>query len=525
MDFNFFTFDLNDSNAPAIKIGAHAKDLPPRKSHGYDAALQNQKKEDFSSFLKSQEDRAQTQEKSTKDIANDRNNNTHEKNNTAEANKSLFQTQHADRVIVHPALIQNDKTLVDLDIQDDIQSLILGYANTSESDSATEQKIENLLTQITQGSEGDLEKFRNILTTLAEELTATDDAESTQTDSIAQNLINALSDTELTEIREELQSYLNKEENAFPDELTALVSQWIHTNTHNNTNTDQQKSQRATQHDTHIRTITLIETAPESIVAEKPHHTNERYDARYDATKFNIPRDEGIKSADFKTVLNDATNNAQATIKAGITPLQDNSAGQRFLQHTAPTSVAPLHANGNIFDTAGLNALIPQTTIQKQSATMSAQAMTHNATAQTHPATQMVSATIQKALKAGDDTTIKLRLDPPELGRVEVKMSIDQDNVTKVVLTIEKPETQLLLQKDSDILQKALSDAGLNTDDGLSFELADDTHDFNKGHEQNHNNKKHTHDHNDSHDGETIQTTMDMQVDPRTGRMHYNILA
>lgn len=149
------------------------------------------------------------------------------------------------------------------------------------------------------------------------------------------------------------------------------------------------------------------------------------------------------------------------------------------------------------------------------------------AAGQAHPAVQMVAATIQKAVKAGEDTNIKLQLDPPELGRVEVKMSFGKDGPAKIVLTAEKPETYMMLQRDSHALQQALQDAGLDTDGGsLSFELAQDNHDFGDG-----NRRGGGHDSggtgasSDAGEQDLIETTIAWRTDPETGLTRYNILA
>jgi flagellar hook-length control protein FliK len=73
-----------------------------------------------------------------------------------------------------------------------------------------------------------------------------------------------------------------------------------------------------------------------------------------------------------------------------------------------------------------------------------------------------------------------IRLDPPELGRVEVRLSIDATGKASAHLTADQPQTLDLLQKDSTSLTQALRDAGLNvSQNGLNFSLrqqAGDTH-------------------------------------------------
>jgi flagellar hook-length control protein FliK len=65
-----------------------------------------------------------------------------------------------------------------------------------------------------------------------------------------------------------------------------------------------------------------------------------------------------------------------------------------------------------------------------------------------------------------------IRLDPPELGRVDVRLSIDASGKTEAHMTADQPETLNLLQKDSGTLTQALRDAGLDvSQNGLNFSL------------------------------------------------------
>jgi len=65
-----------------------------------------------------------------------------------------------------------------------------------------------------------------------------------------------------------------------------------------------------------------------------------------------------------------------------------------------------------------------------------------------------------------------IRLDPPELGRVDVRLSIDATGKASAHLSADHPQTLDLLQKDSSSLTRALRDAGLNvSQDGLNFSL------------------------------------------------------
>lgn len=146
---------------------------------------------------------------------------------------------------------------------------------------------------------------------------------------------------------------------------------------------------------------------------------------------------------------------------------------------------------------------------------------------QPHPATQAVAATLTRAAQGGEDKTLKLQLDPPELGRIEVHMQFSKDKTLKAHMVIEKPETMLMMQRDSQVLERALQEAGLDmSDSGLSFELS--SHDGDFGRERGSSGQS-------SHGGgrggddnapsEIIESTMTWYVDEGTGLQRYNILA
>lgn len=68
-----------------------------------------------------------------------------------------------------------------------------------------------------------------------------------------------------------------------------------------------------------------------------------------------------------------------------------------------------------------------------------------------------------------------IRLDPAELGRVEVRLEMGADNSVRALLSAERADTLAELQRSARDLEKALADAGLDlADDGLSFSLSDE---------------------------------------------------
>jgi flagellar hook-length control protein FliK len=72
------------------------------------------------------------------------------------------------------------------------------------------------------------------------------------------------------------------------------------------------------------------------------------------------------------------------------------------------------------------------------------------------------------------DSHFSIRLDPPELGKIEVNLSVDAHGHAQAELSADKVQTLELLQKDSSSLERALKDAGLNLPGGLAFSLKGD---------------------------------------------------
>ena len=68
-----------------------------------------------------------------------------------------------------------------------------------------------------------------------------------------------------------------------------------------------------------------------------------------------------------------------------------------------------------------------------------------------------------------------IRLDPAELGRVDVRLEVGHDNRVQAVLAAERPETLAELQRSARDLERALQDAGLDVgENGLEFQLRDE---------------------------------------------------
>ncbi len=79
------------------------------------------------------------------------------------------------------------------------------------------------------------------------------------------------------------------------------------------------------------------------------------------------------------------------------------------------------------------------------------------------------------AARAQDGSNqFEIRLDPPELGRIDVQLNVDGNGQVTSHITVDRPDTLALLQNQQPHLERALDQAGLKTaDNGMSFTLRD----------------------------------------------------
>jgi flagellar hook-length control protein FliK len=87
------------------------------------------------------------------------------------------------------------------------------------------------------------------------------------------------------------------------------------------------------------------------------------------------------------------------------------------------------------------------------------------------PAHEQVAVHIQRAVREGTGK-FSIQLSPSELGRIQVKLEIGEDKRVTAAVTVERPSTLELLQRDVKGLERALHNAGLTMEGGdLSFSL------------------------------------------------------
>ncbi|MBX3454499.1 flagellar hook-length control protein FliK [Ferrovibrio sp.] len=147
----------------------------------------------------------------------------------------------------------------------------------------------------------------------------------------------------------------------------------------------------------------------------------------------------------------------------------------------------PLAGGAMVFDLASQNQAAAGNSSQQpggiaavagSAANISTQAAHHTAHAQAarHPQAlvppgEQVAVQIKRAASEGLDT-ISIKLDPGNLGKVEVTMEVSSDGRLLAVIAADKPETLAMLQKDAQVLEQSLRDSGLKTNqDSLNFML------------------------------------------------------
>lgn len=112
----------------------------------------------------------------------------------------------------------------------------------------------------------------------------------------------------------------------------------------------------------------------------------------------------------------------------------------------------------------------PRTAAATIAKSTAAQTQTRFAPHTAHQLAAQISQRFQSGAKVFD-----IRLDPAELGRVDVRLEVGHDNRVQAVLAAERPETLAELQRSARDLERALQDAGLDVgENGLEFQLRDE---------------------------------------------------
>ena len=119
---------------------------------------------------------------------------------------------------------------------------------------------------------------------------------------------------------------------------------------------------------------------------------------------------------------------------------------------------APLQGDPTIVRLNGMESFARTGQVPQQAAAANAQAM---------------AAQISKFAQKGE-TRFEIRLDPADLGKVDVRLTIGSDGQTRAHLFVERPETLDMFMRDQRMMERSLMQSGLNLDkQGLEFSLMD----------------------------------------------------
>jgi hypothetical protein len=88
-----------------------------------------------------------------------------------------------------------------------------------------------------------------------------------------------------------------------------------------------------------------------------------------------------------------------------------------------------------------------------------------------------IGAVIASEAAAGTSRFL-IRLDPPELGRIDVRLRFGRDGEVHARLIADRPETASILMRDAAVLERALNAAGMRTDSGVDVMLRDSSSGF-----------------------------------------------
>ena len=155
---------------------------------------------------------------------------------------------------------------------------------------------------------------------------------------------------------------------------------------------------------------------------------------------------------------------------SGTTAPVINAAAHHGHAVIADTGQTPASTSGN----GALGAGVIQAPQPSAAATPAAAAQL-TVTAATSTAVPLSGVAMEIAASAKNgNSRFEIRLDPADLGRIDVRIDVDRNGHLTSHLTVEKPETLAMLRQDAPQLQRALDDAGFKTDgSGLQFSLRD----------------------------------------------------
>jgi flagellar hook-length control protein FliK len=180
-----------------------------------------------------------------------------------------------------------------------------------------------------------------------------------------------------------------------------------------------------------------------------------------EANEFNPDQPKGAKASDRANVLEQpsATHASTRTLEPLLQPSPNAQANPASTPSPAPDNISVPPA-GNLSAASESSADMPV-----KLAVVAREGQT----------AEMQSLALHIAARwAKGDSRFTIRLDPPELGRIDVNLNVNRHGHAQAVLAVEKPHTLDLLLRDAPTLERALKDAGLELGGNLSFSLKEE---------------------------------------------------
>lgn len=214
---------------------------------------------------------------------------------------------------------------------------------------------------------------------------------------------------------------------------------------------------------------TALETLVTAGTATAETATQDGLSSQFESPSRQFRDDRGANVLMPATNPNAAPN---AAAMAGSTMLTTQSAGETAASTAtvgATGTSQPVSLSGEGIKTAGSYDFASQ---------LSAARVTKGGAAGLPQAIEQVAVQLHKAVKEGvEEITVQLK--PAELGKIEITLKFGENNSVTGKVVADNQATLNMLQKDSDSLQRALQEAGLQADAGcMEFSLRQDASRF-----------------------------------------------
>lgn len=166
-----------------------------------------------------------------------------------------------------------------------------------------------------------------------------------------------------------------------------------------------------------------------------------------------------------------ATDTPKMDAAAAAPPVNPLVAAARSTTKTSSASEPAPKVAASVDASAPAADAAPQLEASRDAQTLTDTQATDAAPRAPHAA-QQVSREIVRRFNGGG-AQFDIRLDPPELGRVDVKLEVSRDNKVTATITADSPQALTDLARAARDIQQSLQSAGLDlAENGLSFDLS-----------------------------------------------------